>query len=49
MHEDLEGRRLIEMVQDSFLIQIITQTTRGKNSLGLVLTNDADLVSDSEV
>ncbi len=48
-HGDQEGSRLIEMVEDSFLSQIVTQPARGNNILDLVLTTDTDLISDYEV
>ncbi len=49
MHGDQEGSRLIEMVEDSFLSQLVTQSTRGNNILDLVLTIDTDLISNCEV
>ncbi len=49
MHGDQEGSRLMEMAEDSFLCQIVTQPTRGNNILDLVLTTDTDLISDCEV
>ncbi len=49
MHGGQEGSRLIEMVEDSFVLQIVTQSNRGNNTLDLVLTTDADLISDCEV
>ncbi len=49
MHGDQEGNRLVEMVKDSFLPQLVTQPTRGNNILDLVLTTDTDLVSECEV
>ncbi len=48
-HGDQEGNRLIEMAEDSFLSQLVTQPTRGNNMLDLVLTTDTDLISDCEV
>ncbi len=49
MHGDKEGNRLVEMVEDSFLSQLVTQPTRGNNILDLVLTADTDLISECEV
>ncbi len=49
IHGDQEINRLIEMLDDSFLSQIVTQPTRGNNILDLVLTIDTDLISDCEV
>ncbi len=46
---DQEGSRLLEMVEDSFLSQIVTQPTRGNNILDLVLTSDTEVISDCEV
>ncbi len=40
MHGDQKGNRLIEMPEDSFISQIVTQPTRGNNILDLVLTTD---------
>ncbi len=45
---DQEGNRLIEMVADSFLIQVVTQPTRENNLLDLVLVSDPDLFRDCE-
>ncbi len=39
MNGDREGSRLIEMVEDAFLTQIVTQPTRENNTLDLVLTS----------
>ncbi len=33
MHGDLEGNRLVEMIEDAFLMQIVTQPTRENNVL----------------
>ncbi len=49
MHGDHEGSRLLEMVEDSFISQIVIQPTRGNNILDLVLTTDTDLISNCEV
>ncbi len=40
---DQEGNRLIEMVEDLFLTQVVTQPTRENNLLDLVLISDPDL------
>ncbi len=37
---DQEGNRLLEMIEDAFLTQIITQPTRENNLLDLVLVSD---------
>ncbi len=42
MHGDQEGNRLVEMVEDSFLTQIVNQPTREHNILDLVLVIDPD-------
>ncbi len=49
MHGDQEGNRLVEMVEDSFLTQILNQPTRENNILDLVLATDPDLISNCEV
>ncbi len=46
---DQEGSRLINMVEDSFLTQVVIQPTRENNILDLVLESDPDLVRDCEV
>ncbi len=46
---DQEGNRLIEMVQDSFLTQVVTQPTGENSLLDLVLVGDPDLIRDCEV
>ncbi len=46
---DQEGRRLINMVEDSFLTQVVTQPTTGSNIVDLVLVSDPDLVRNCEV
>ncbi len=46
---DQEGSRLINMVEDSFLTQVVTQPTRENNILDLVPVSDRDLVRDCEV
>ncbi len=49
MHGDQEGNRLVNMVEDSFLSQLMTQPMRGNNILDLLLTTDTDLVSECKV
>ena len=49
MSGDQEGNRLIEMVEDTFLTQIVSQATREDNILDLVLTTDTDMVQDCQV
>ncbi len=44
MNGDREGNRLIEMVEDAFLTQIVTRPTRENNILDLVLTSDPDVI-----
>ncbi len=49
MHGDREGNRLLEMLEDTFLTQIVTQPTRENNLLDLVLVSDTDLTHDCQV
>ncbi len=49
IHGDQEGNRLVDILEDSFLSQLVTQPTRGNNILDLVLTTDTDLLSECEV
>jgi ribonuclease P/MRP protein subunit RPP40 len=49
MSGDQEGKRLIDMVEDSFLTQVVRQPTRNDNILDLVLTSDPDTISKCEV
>ncbi len=49
MHGDPEGNRLVEMVEDAFLTQIVNQPTRENNIPDLVLATDPDLISNCEV
>ncbi len=49
MHGNWEGNRLLEMLQDTFLTQIVTQPTRGNNLLDLGLVSDSDLTRDCQV
>ena len=37
-----------DIVSDNFLIQMVSQPTRGNNVLDLVLTNNSDMVCDVE-
>ncbi len=41
---DPEGNRLIEVAEDAFLTQIVTQPTRENNILDLVFASDPDLI-----
>lgn len=41
---DQEGNRLIEMVKDSFLTQVVTQLTMENKLLDLVMVSDPDLI-----
>ncbi len=47
--QDQERSRLINMVEDSFLTQVVTQPTRENNILEPVLVSDPDLVRNCEV
>ncbi len=49
MNGDRGGNRLIEMAEDAFLTQIVTQPTRENNIIDLVFTSDPDLVRDLKV
>ncbi len=49
MNGDQEGTRVIEMLEDTFMIQIITIPMRENNILDLVLVTDPDLVRDGRV
>ncbi len=44
IHGDQEGNRLVEMVDDAFLTQIVNQPTLENNILDLVLITDPDLI-----
>ncbi len=48
MNGDREGNRFIEMAEDAFLTQAVTQPTR-ENIFDLVFTSDPDLVRDVKV
>ncbi len=49
MHGDREGNWLLEMLEDTFLTQIVTQPTRENNLLDLVLVSDTDLTRECQV
>ncbi len=49
MTGDQEGNRLIEMVEDSFLTQVVTQPKRENTLLDLVLVGDPEIIRDCEV
>ncbi len=49
MYGDQEGKRLVEMVEDTCLTEIVNQKTRENHLLDLVLVTDPDLISDYEV
>ncbi len=46
---DQNGSKLIYMVEDSFLTQVVTQPIRENNILDLLLVIDPDLIRDCEV
>ncbi len=46
MTGDQEGNRLLEMLEDTFMTQIISQPTRENNILDLVYLTDPDLVRE---
>ncbi len=48
MHGAQEGNRLVEMIEDAFLTQIVNQPTRENNILDLVLVTDPDLIRNCE-
>ncbi len=49
MNGDKEGNRLLEMLEDSFLSQIVTQPTKESNLLYLVFVNDCNLTRECQV
>ncbi len=49
MAGDQKGSRIIDMAEDSFLTQVITQPTRENNILVLVLVSDPDLIRNCQV
>ncbi len=49
MNGDQEGNRLLKMLEDTFLIKIITQPTRENNILDLVLATNPDIVRAERV
>ncbi len=46
---DQEGSRLINMVEDLFLAQVVIQATRENNMLDLALVSNSDLVRDCDI
>ncbi len=49
MTGDQEGNRLLEMLEDTLMIQIIFQPTRENNILDLIFVTDPDLVREGRV
>ncbi len=49
MSGDHEDNKLLEMLEDAFLTQIVTQPTRENNFLDLVLVSDCDLTRERQV
>ncbi len=49
MNGDQEGNGVLEMLEDAFITQIITQPSRENNILDLVLVTDPDLVREGRV
>ncbi len=49
MYGDQEGKRLLKMLEDTILTQIITQPMGEKNLLDLVLVSDSDLTRECQV
>ncbi len=49
MTGDQEGNRLLEMLEDTFMTQIISQPTRENNILDLAFVTDPDLVREGKV
>ncbi len=49
MHGDQEGNRLVEMIENAFLTQTVSQLTRENNILDLVLVTHPDLIRNCEV
>ncbi len=49
MHGDREGNRLLEMLGETFLTQIVPQPTRESHLLDLVLVSDSDLTRECQV
>ncbi len=49
MTGDQEGNSLLEMLEDTFMTQIISQPTRENNILDLVFVTDPDLVREGRV
>ena len=46
---DREGTRLLQLIEESFLYQIVMTPTRGNNILDLIFTNDSDIIHTCEV
>ncbi len=46
MTGDQEGNRLLEMLEHTFMTQIISQPTRENNILDLVFVTDPDLIRE---
>ncbi len=49
MTGDQEGNRLLEMLEDTLMAQIISQPTRENNILDLVFVTDPELVREGSV
>ncbi len=49
MNGDQEGNRLLEMLEDTLVTQIVTQLTRENNLLDQVLVSDRDLTRECQV
>ncbi len=49
LNGDRKGKRLLEMLEDAFQTQIVTQPTREINFLDLVLVSDSDLAFECHV
>ncbi len=49
MHGNREGNKLLKMLEDTFLTQIVTEPTRENNLLDLVLVSDSGLTRECQV
>ncbi len=49
LNGDQKGNRLLEMLEDAILTQIVTQHTRENNLLDLILVSDSDLTRECQV
>ncbi len=49
MTGEQEGNRLLEMLEDTFMTQSISQPTRENNIIDFVFVTDADLVREGRV